>query len=111
MLPIKSKNMAERQRCKWVKLKDALELNYHDLEWGVPLFDDQKLFEYLLLDTFQAGLSWNTILHKRENFKTAFDQFNPQKIAAYRDKKIESLCADAGIIRNTLKIKASILNA
>lgn len=86
-------------------------IQYHDDEWGTPLHDDAKLFEYLVLDAFQAGLSWQTILNKRENFRQAFDSFDAQKIARYDDDKIEELMNDAGIIRNRLKIKATIGNA
>ncbi len=84
---------------------------YHDNEWGVPVFSDDKLFEFLVLETFQAGLSWITILRKRENFSAAFDGFDYQKIARYDEKKYEELLLDAGIIRNKLKIKATIANA
>ena len=100
----------EVKRCKWC-WSDPLYIKYHDTEWGVPLFDDQKIFEFLLLETFQAGLSWITILKKRENFRKAFDNFNYQKIANYTDKKLLSLSSDAGIIRNKLKIKAAKTNA
>ncbi|MCL4123257.1 UNVERIFIED_CONTAM: hypothetical protein GTU68_051986 [Idotea baltica] len=84
---------------------------YHDEEWGVPVYDDEKLFEFLVLETFQAGLSWITILRKRENFRNAFDNFNYKKIAKYGEDKYESLLQDAGIIRNKLKIRATISNA
>ncbi len=84
---------------------------YHDTEWGVPCYDDKKLFEYMLLDTFQAGLSWRTILHKRANFKKVFDNFNYKKIAKYDAKKKTELLKDAGIIRNRLKIEGAITNA
>lgn len=100
----------KQQRCTWPG-EDPLMIAYHDTEWGVPLFDDQKLFEFVVLDTMQAGLSWRTILHKRENFRKAFDNFCPEKIIRYSDKKIESLMRDAGIIRNRLKIHATIKNA
>jgi len=100
----------EVTRCKWPK-DDALYIVYHDKEWGVPIYEDQKIFEFLLLETFQAGLSWITILRKRENFRKAFDDFNYQKIANYSDKKLEDLKQDTGIIRNKLKIKASKTNA
>lgn len=86
-------------------------IQYHDLEWGVPLHDDHKLFEFLFLDTFQAGLSWQTILNKRLSFKLAFDDFDAKIIAGYNAHKIEQLLQDAGIIRNKLKINASITNA
>lgn len=97
-------------RCAWCGT-DPLYVNYHDKEWGVPVFEDQKIFEYLILETFQAGLSWITVLKKRENFRKAFDNFDCQKIAAYDEKKLESLINDAGIIRNRLKIKAAVINA
>lgn len=85
--------------------------DYHDTEWGVPLHDDRKLFEFMILDAFQAGLSWKTILHKRENFLKAFDGFDPVKIARYDEKKVQKLLLDAGIIRNRLKVQATITNA
>lgn len=90
---------------------DALMARYHDEEWGVPVFDDRELFEKLLLDGFQAGLSWRTVLHKRENFRRAFDGFDPEAMARYDAKDLERLLADAGIIRNRLKIEAAIANA
>jgi DNA-3-methyladenine glycosylase I len=102
--------MEEIIRCGWCK-GDALYEKYHDTEWGIPVNDDQKLFEFLLLETFQAGLSWITILRKRENFRRAFDDFDYTKIANYTDTKIESLLQDAGIIRNRLKVLAAISNA
>lgn len=98
------------ERCVWC-LKDAQEMHYHDTEWGVPVHDDQKHFEFIVLDTFQAGLSWKTVLHKREAFRKAFDGFNYKKIARYNEAKIESLIQDATIIRNKLKIKATVTNA
>lgn len=98
------------QRCTWPG-EDPLMIAYHDTEWGVPLFDDQKLFEFVVLDTMQAGLSWRTILHKRENFRKAFDGFFAEKIVRYSDKKIESLMRDAGIIRNRAKLHATVKNA
>ena len=100
----------EIKRCKWCE-NDPLYIKYHDTQWGVPVYDDSKIFEFLLLETFQAGLSWITILRKRENFYKAFDNFNYQKIANYSDEKLAELKLDAGIIRNTLKIKASKTNA
>lgn len=100
----------EKTRCNWTK-DDMLMNAYHDEEWGVAVHNDEKLFEYLLLDTFQAGLSWKTILHKREGFRKAFDNFDYHKIALYTDEKINELLKDEGIIRNKLKIKASITNA
>jgi len=99
-----------KKRCKWPK-NDALYIEYHDKEWGVPVYEDAKIFEFLLLETFQAGLSWITILRRRENFRTAFDNFDFQKIAHYSDEKLAELKLDAGIIRNTLKIKAAKTNA
>ena len=84
---------------------------YHDEEWGVPLHDDRKLFEFLVLDAFQAGLSWRTILHKRENFRLAFDDFDAQLIARYKKRKIGQLLQDAGIVRNKMKIEATVGNA
>lgn len=97
-------------RCEWPK-DDALMIAYHDQEWGVPLHDDGKLFEFLVLDTCQAGLSWKTILHKRENYRKAFDQFDANKIARYTERKIEKLMSDDGIIRNRQKIRAIVNNA
>lgn len=97
-------------RCGWCGT-DPLYMAYHDTEWGVPVYNDDTLFEFLILETFQAGLSWITILRKRENFRKAFDNFDYQKIANYNDQKLESLLLDAGIIRNKLKIKATISNA
>lgn len=97
-------------RCPW-PATDPLMLAYHDEEWGVPLHDDRKLFEFLILDAFQAGLSWKTILYKRENFSKAFDGFDPVKISRYGQKKIDSLLQDSGIIRNKLKINAAVTNA
>lgn len=99
----------ERIRCAWAK--KPIDIEYHDKEWGVPLHDDDKLFEFLILEGFQAGLSWNTILNKRENFRNAFDNFDYRKIAKYDQKKIEDLLQDAGIIRNKLKVNAAITNA
>ncbi len=100
----------DKNRCKWCVGIPIYEA-YHDYEWGVPVYDDQKLFEFLILETFQAGLSWITILKKRENFRAAFDQFDYQKIALYNERKIEALLQDTGIIRNRLKVRATITNA
>jgi len=97
-------------RCSWPK-EDALYVAYHDTEWGVPEYDDRALFEKLILDGFQAGLSWITILRKRDNFRRAFDGFVPDKIARYRPVKIERLMADAGIVRNRAKIEGTVLSA
>ena len=99
-----------KTRCEWC-LGTQLMIDYHDKEWGASLHDDQKLFEFLVLDTFQAGLSWSTILNKRENFRKAFDNFNPNKITKYDQKKIDKLLSDSSIIRNRLKINATIINA
>lgn len=99
-----------KQRCGWCK-GDSLYQKYHDTEWGVPVRDDQKLFEFLTLETFQAGLSWITVLRKRENFRIAFDDFNYNKVAKYDDSKFQELILNKGIIRNKLKIKAAITNA
>lgn len=97
-------------RCGWVS-NDPLYIEYHDREWGVPVHDDQRLFEFLILETFQAGLSWITILRKRENFRKAFDNFDLQKVAAYDSHKIQDLLQDTGIIRNRLKVQAAVSNA
>ena len=97
-------------RCPW-NTSDALYLKYHDEEWGVPVFDDRKQFEFLVLESAQAGLSWHTILKKRENFRKAYDNFDPVKVAAYDEAKIEELMHNAGIIRNRRKIEASVNNA
>ncbi|HEX2936428.1 MAG TPA: DNA-3-methyladenine glycosylase I [Bacteroidales bacterium] len=97
-------------RCPWHK-GNTLAIAYHDTEWGTPLHGEKKHFEFLVLDAFQAGLSWNTILNKRENFRKAFDEFNYEKIAKYNQDKINALLSDAGIIRNKLKIEATISNA
>lgn len=102
--------MTKKQRCGWCE-GDAIYEHYHDTEWGVPLRDDQKLFEFLILETFQAGLSWITVLRKRENFRAAFDGFDYHKIATYKESKFQKLIQNKGIIRNKLKIKAAITNA
>jgi len=98
-----------RTRC-WGE-GDALLAAYHDLEWGVPLHDDRKIFEFLVLEGMQAGLSWNTILRKRENFRKAFHGFDAERVARYGEKDVARLLADAGIIRNRLKVRAAIENA
>ena len=100
----------KKHRCGWCE-GDALYEAYHDKEWGVPVYDDDTLFEFLILETFQAGLSWITILRKRENFRKAFDNFDYKIIANYKQDKIDSLLQDAGIIRNKLKVNATITNA
>jgi len=97
-------------RCAWCE-KDDLYRDYHDNEWGNPVYDDDKLFEFLVLETFQAGLSWYTILKKRDNFRKAFDFFDYKKIANYNENKVTALLQDAGIIRNQLKIRGTIDNA
>lgn len=102
--------MMTKTRCTWCG-NDPLYVEYHDKEWGKPVYDDDILFEFLILETFQAGLSWITILRKRENFRKAFDHFDYKKIANYSEEKYENLLLDAGIIRNKLKIKATITNA
>ena len=100
----------DKPRCGWCTSSDLYK-KYHDEEWGVPVYDDATLFEFLLLETFQAGLSWITILNKRENFRTAFDQFDYKKISQYTDEKILDLLQDAGIIRNKLKVYSAVTNA
>lgn len=100
----------EKHRCDWC-VGDPLYEKYHDEEWGNPVYDDEKLFEFLILETFQAGLSWITVLRKRENFRAAFDNFDYTKISNYNQNKIDELLENAGIIRNRLKIKATITNA
>src|SRR5690606_36895072 len=100
----------EKQRCAWCGT-DSLYVKYHDEEWGLPVKDDKVLFEFLILETFQAGLSWITMLRKRENFRKAFDDFDYKKIAKYDQSKIESLLQDEGIIRNKLKVHSAVTNA
>ncbi|WP_298306830.1 DNA-3-methyladenine glycosylase I [Flavobacterium sp.] len=102
--------MESKVRCAWCE-KDDLYRDYHDNEWGKPVYDDDKLFEFLILETFQAGLSWYTILKKRENFRAAFDNFDYKKVANYGEEKVQELLQDAGIIRNQLKIRGTISNA
>ncbi len=102
--------MENKTRCAWCE-KDDLYRKYHDEEWGTPVYDDPTLFEFLILETFQAGLSWYTILAKRENFRKAFDNFDYKKIAQYSEDKIQELLLDAGIIRNKLKVYAAVSNA
>ncbi len=97
------------KRCAWAKT--PLSIAYHDEEWGVPLHDDTRLFEFLVLEGAQAGLSWETILNKRDNYRTVFDGFNPTKIAKYDERKIAALMNNAGIIRNRLKINSAVTNA
>ena len=102
--------MQTKNRCAWCE-KDDLYRNYHDNEWGKPVYDDQTLFEFLILETFQAGLSWYMVLAKRENFKKAFANFDYKKVAKFSEEKIEELLLDAGIIRNKLKVRAAVSNA
>jgi DNA-3-methyladenine glycosylase I len=106
---VKSAAKKEVRRCRWAQ--SPAMMGYHDREWGVPLHDDRRLFEFLLLEGAQAGLSWETILNKRENYRRAFDSFDPQKIARYDAQKSRELMADAGIVRNRLKIAAAVSNA
>lgn len=101
---------ANKVRCAWVS-DDPLYIDYHDNEWGVPIYDDQKLFEFLILEGAQAGLSWITVLKKRENYRAGFDGFSPQKIALYDQHKINTLLENPGIIRNRLKVQSAIINA
>ncbi|MHB1455513.1 MAG: DNA-3-methyladenine glycosylase I [Armatimonadota bacterium] len=98
-------------RCGWVPLNEQLYIDYHDLEWGVPVYDDRLLFEFLILEGAQAGLSWSTILKKRDNYRMAFDNFEIEVVAQYDAAKVEALLSDAGIVRNRLKIYSAIKNA
>jgi DNA-3-methyladenine glycosylase I len=100
-----------KKRCDWGAKADELMMAYHDEEWGVPVHDDRKQFEFLTLESAQAGLSWSTILRKRETYRRAFDNFDPEKVARYNAKKIERLLANPGIIRNKLKVAAAVNNA
>ena len=99
------------KRCAWVNPDDALMLEYHDREWGVPVHDDRKHFEFLVLEAAQAGLSWAIVLKKREGYRRAFSQFDPQKVARYTEKRVQALTADPAIIRNRMKIEAAVRNA
>lgn len=103
--------MSEMKRCKWCNLKNPIYIQYHDEEWGVPNFNEQYLFEMLILESFQAGLSWECVLNKREAFRKAFDGFNAEKIATYDDDKIADLQNNKDIIRHKLKIRAAVNNA
>jgi DNA-3-methyladenine glycosylase I len=105
--------MAEqpRKRCAWVGLTDPLMREYHDREWGVPVHDDRRHFQFLLLEGAQAGLSWSIVLKKREGYRRAFSEFDPAKVARYSEKRIEKLLTDPGIIRNRMKIAATVRNA
>ncbi len=104
-------NTDNKNRCGWVPENDQLYIEYHDQEWGVPVHDDQKLFEMLILEGAQAGLSWITVLRKRENYLELFDQFDAEKIILYDEKKIASLLENPGIIRNKLKVNSVVTNA
>jgi DNA-3-methyladenine glycosylase I len=99
------------KRCGWVNADDALMLDYHDREWGVPVHDDHKHFEFLVLEAAQAGLSWAIVLRKREGYRRVFSEFDPQKVARYTDKRIDKLTLDPSIIRNRMKIEAAVRNA
>lgn len=103
--------MAKNLKKCWGSEKDPLMMEYHDTEWGVPLHDDRKIFEFLVLEGMQAGLSWSTILRKRENFRTAFSGFDPEAVSRYGEKDVARLLGDAGIIRNRLKIQGAVSNA
>jgi DNA-3-methyladenine glycosylase I len=100
-----------KKRCNWANPQNDLYIKYHDEEWGLPLHDDNKLFEAIILDGAQAGLSWATILKKRENYRKAYDNFDPKKVAKYSEEKILDLLQDAGIVRNKLKVRSSVKNA
>ncbi len=108
-MPSRSKPPTDKPRCTWAR--GELNIAYHDTEWGVPLHDDRRLFELLILEGAQAGLSWSTILNKRVAYRAAFDRFNPRKVARYDEAKVAALLADVGIVRNRLKIRAAIQNA
>jgi len=104
-------NTVNKIRCGWVSENDPLYIEYHDQEWGIPVYDDQMLFEMLILEGAQAGLSWITVLRKRENYRQLFDHFDPKKIILYDEKKIASLLKNPGIIRNKLKVNSVVINA
>lgn len=106
-----TKSPTKINRCPWPGVDDPAYAHYHDTEWGVPLLDSDRLYEKLVLEGFQAGLSWLTILKKRDNFRAAFDDFDPRKVARYGDKDVKRLMSDAGIVRNRLKVEAAIANA
>ena len=101
----------ERKRCAWVSTNDPLMLQYHDREWGVPVHDDRKHFEFLVLEAAQAGLSWSIVLKRREGYRRAFSDFDPEKVARYTERRIQKLTLDPGIIRNRMKIEAAVRNA
>ena len=108
---MKKSPLAHQKRCAWVPLTDQLYQEYHDMEWGVPVYDDRTIFEFLVLESAQAGLSWITILRKRENYRKAFAQFDPARIARFTSKDVERLLNNAGIVRNRLKIESTVNNA
>jgi DNA-3-methyladenine glycosylase I len=108
-MPSQKSSAREKIRCPWPG--NELSILYHDQEWGTPLHDDQRLFEFLILEGAQAGLSWDTILKKRENYRAAFDRFDPVMVSRYDNKKVQALLADAGIIRNRLKVNSAVQNA
>ena len=103
--------MKDKKRCKWCNLKNPIYVKYHDFEWCVPSFKDDYLYEMLILESFQAGLSWECILNKRENFRKAYDNFDLEKVVCYGEDKVKELLEDKGIIRNKYKVKASINNS
>ncbi|MBN1237609.1 MAG: DNA-3-methyladenine glycosylase I [Gammaproteobacteria bacterium] len=103
--------MAEHKRCPWSEGVDQLYLDYHDREWGVPVHDDRRHFEFLVLEGAQAGLSWRTILRKREGYRRAFADFDPERVARFNKRSVERLMGDAGIVRNRLKIESAVANA
>ena len=111
MVFLVSATLHDMNRCSWVNLKSQLYIDYHDTEWGVPVHNDQKLFEFIVLESAQAGLSWETILNRREGYKKAFEKFNPKKVALLTAKDVTRLRKDSRIIRNRLKIDATITNA
>lgn len=111
ILVVEAKKGDARKRCDWADETDPLYVRYHDEEWGVPVHDDRKLYEFIVLEGAQAGLSWRTILHKRESYRKAFDGFDPRKVALYDEEKVKGLLADAGIVRNRLKVRSTIANA
>jgi DNA-3-methyladenine glycosylase I len=108
---VKSEHADGKVRCRWAPPDDPIYTAYHDKEWGVPVHDDRRLFEFLILEGAQAGLSWSTILHKRTNYRKAFARFDPKKVARFTRKDVARLLKDAGIVRNRLKIESSITNA
>ena len=103
--------MIDQKRCSWVNVDNALMREYHDREWGVPVHNDRKHFEFLILEAAQAGLNWSIVLNKREGYRRAFSQFDPEKVARYTKAKIDKLVADPGIIRNRMKIESAVKNA